>query len=288
MSGAKPAGAVDAPRHLQNAADELRSAASHQELVFGRDVDYRNSPHLHHRHVYDALLAELRGLMDDAERRGLETTLLEVGAGGGAFVEPVLAAGWSVTASEMSRPALERLRKLYGGNPRLEPVFDGDGSLEILGEERFSIILYASVLHHIPDYLAALRGALVRNLAPGGSLISLQDPIWYSDLSKPVRGLSEGSYLAYRLTRGNYLRGIQARMRRLGGRYNESQPSDTVEYHVVRDGVNQSQIVDLLSPEFEEVSLHTYWSTRLQLGQWLGERLNVRNTFSVAARGHQP
>jgi hypothetical protein len=59
-----------------------------------------------------------------------------------------------------------------------------------------------------------------------------------------------------------------------------------VEYHVVRDGVDQDSIKRLLQPRFESVTLASYWSTHAPIWQSLGERLGLRNTFAVQAHGH--
>jgi hypothetical protein len=56
-----------------------------------------------------------------------------------------------------------------------------------------------------------------------------------------------------------------------------------VEYHVVRDGVDEQAIVDLLAPMFERVELFTYWSTQSRAAQAIGRRLGLVNTFGVAA-----
>lgn len=260
---------------------------SDQELVFSRDHDYRQSPHAKHLHLYEKLLSELRSAMRNTADRGLQEALLEVGAGQGIFVEPALAYGYDVTASEMSRPAVERMQDRYGQNASFEAVFDPDGDLTPLAGRRYSVIFYASVLHHIPDYLKAIDQAVSRHLAPGGALVTFQDPLWYPGLDRGVRALSEASYLAWRLSHGNYVRGVRTRVRRLRGGYDEGEPSDTVEYHVVRQGVNQERIVESLAERFEDVTLGPYWSTPWTLGQWLGERLGIHNTFCLVALGHR-
>ncbi len=57
-----------------------------------------------------------------------------------------------------------------------------------------------------------------------------------------------------------------------------------VAYHVVRDGVNQAEIVERLLPHFNEVELVRYWSTQGRPWQHLGEILSRKNTFGVV--GH--
>ena len=160
-----------------------------QELVYTADVDYRaGSPHLAHHVLYDRLVGVLRQVLRDLEAAGLPLSVLEIGAGHGGYTEPALAAGCQVTAVEMSRPSLARLAENFGTNANFKGVFDSDGTLAQMGSG-FSLVLYVSVLHHIPDYLEALAEASSR-LVPGGALLSLQDPIWYPRQSKVSRGIN--------------------------------------------------------------------------------------------------
>lgn len=260
-----------------------------QEAVFGEDVDYRvGSPHLAHCHLYDRLVALLRQVVRDLERRQMPLTVLEVGAGHGGYTEPALAAGCWVTATEMSRPSLETLRQRYGTNERFSAVFDDDGSLDALGSARFSTVLCSSVLHHIPDYLTFVRQACSHHLAAGGSFLSIQDPLWYPTMGGPTRSLSRAAYLAWRATRGDYGRGVRTLVRRARRVYDDEDPSDSVEYHVVRNGVNEQALLDALLPDFDDVRLTRYWSTQGRTWQRLGEVAGLENTFAVEAHGFRP
>jgi SAM-dependent methyltransferase len=235
-----------------------------------------------HWGLYQRLLGELRRVLDSLQTRNLSWSVLDIGAGHGSFTEPLLAYGCTVTATEMSRPSLEHLRTRFGSNDRFSAALDEDGSLLGLGDRTFSVVLFASVLHHIPDYEAAITTAASR-LTKGGALISFQDPLWYPSLKATTLRLSQATYLWWRLRQGNYLRGIRTRWRRMTGTYDASNPSDMVEYHVVRLGVNQKRVHELLSPLFGRVETFTYWSTQSSLGQRIGESLGAENTFGVVA-----
>jgi SAM-dependent methyltransferase len=233
------------------------------------------------------MLTRLRAAMASTSRRGLPTTVLEVGAGEGGFVEPALAYGHSVTATEMSRAAIGRLQERYGRNDAFSVAFDEDGSLTVLGDRQFSLVVYASVLHHIPDYARALELAITRHLEPGGAVLTLQDPLWYPTLRRGVRLLGEASFLWWRIFKGSLVRGLRTRLRRTCSGYDDTNPSDTVEYHVVRSGVDQHRLLSLLTPRFEDVQLMPYWSTQSRAGQKLGETLGVHNTFGLLALGYR-
>jgi SAM-dependent methyltransferase len=257
-----------------------------QELFYTAETDYRaGSPHLAHHVLYDRLVGILRQTLRDLKTAGLPLSVLEIGAGHGGYTEPALAAGCHVTAVEMSRPSLAGLAENFGSNTNFKGVFDPDGTLAEAGSG-FSLILYVSVLHHIPDYLEALTQASSR-LVPGGALLSLQDPIWYPRQSKLARGVDRAGYYAWRLPRGNWKRGVGAVVRRTRGTLDEDNPSDTVEYHVVRNGVDESAIRGLLLKDLAAVQIIPYWSNPSAAVQWIGTRLRLRNTFGILATGYR-
>jgi SAM-dependent methyltransferase len=261
--------------------------ANVQEAFYTATLDYREgSPHLAFPHLRDRLVALLEAEVDRLAGAGLPLRALELGSGHGGFTEPLLAAGCAVVAVEMSRPSVERLRARFGHNPAFEARYDPDGDLAGVGGD-FGLVAGVSVLHHIPDYLAAL-GGLVPRLVPGGSLVTLQDPLWYPRADPWAHRLDRLAYDLWRLRRGDLVQGGRNRLRRRRGAFDESQPADMVEYHVVRQGVDEEAIVAALSPAFDSVDLVRYWSNQSPAGQWLGERLGRLNTFGVVARGARP
>jgi hypothetical protein len=73
-------------------------------------------------------------------------------------------------------------------------------------------------------------------------------------------------------------------MRCWPGVSDESNPGDTVEYHVVRDGVAEASITHLFSDAFGDVSLSRYWLTPSLSLQRRRARLGACNTFAIVAR----
>ena len=257
-----------------------------QEAAHGAAHDYRaGSPHLKHWRLYDRLVSLLRAEIQAIGSQGLPLTVLEVGAGHGGLTEPALAMGCSVTATEMSQHALAVLRARYSLNPKFSAVFDGDGTLDAFGDEKVSLIVCASVLHHIPDYREFLKSGIAKHLSRGGALLTIQDPLWYPDLRQPDEWLTKAGYFSWRVAQGNYMQGFRTRMRRIRGHYDEENPRDMVEYHVVRSGLNHTDIVADLTPQFATIRLVPYWSTQSTLFQRLGEWLRRTNTFALVARG---
>jgi SAM-dependent methyltransferase len=257
-----------------------------QEAAHSENYDYRSvSPHLKYWHIYDSLVDRVRAAAQEAADRGLPRTVLEIGAGHGGFVEPLLASGYGVTATEMSRPSITRLEELFGHNPNFTVLLDPDGSLSVLGDKEFAQIVFAAVLHHIPDYLTVIRTALSQHLLAGGALVILQDPLWYPTQPKLHRLADRSSQLLWRLTTGNYRRGLGTLLRRARGVYDDANPSDNIEYHSVRRGVNQNAIIEHLRPRFERVELARYWATQASLLQFLGDRTGLANSFAITASG---
>lgn len=269
--------------------DHTNEMQRFQEGMFSNGYDYRvGSPHLKHWKLHERLVSAAKNTLADVIKRNLPRTALEVGAGHGGFTEAILAAGFQTTATEMSRPSLAQLNTRFGLNPGFCAAFDPDGSLGVLGTERFAVIFFPSVLHHIPDYISAIHTAIGDHLLEGGALVCFQDPMWYPGLRWKDWAAGNASYFIWRLGQGGYLRGAKTRLRRAFGALSQAEPADMVEYHVVRSGVDQTGILKLANGVFETVHLIPYWSTQSALLQRAGERLGVENTFAIFALGYNP
>jgi hypothetical protein len=58
-----------------------------------------------------------------------------------------------------------------------------------------------------------------------------------------------------------------------------------VEYHVVRQGVDERALLELFEARFADVELDTYFSTALPLVQKVGAKYFPHNTFGIVAGG---
>jgi SAM-dependent methyltransferase len=259
--------------------------SSMQELQQGahdQDHDYAaGSPHIRHHVLRSRIVEQLQ----DSVRRVLDAQgscrVLEVGAGHGTFTDHIVAAGASVEVTEMSVPSAGELRSRFRHNPAVTVVDDPDGSRALHGDP-VDLVVCLSVLHHIPDYLGAVRGMLDR-VRPGGGFVSFQDPLWYPRRSRLSRGVEKAAYLSWRLPRGDFGRGLATTVRQARGVYDETKPSDMVEYHVMREGVDEQALVALLEPRFADVRLVTYWSSQGHLPQTVGALAHLPNTFGLVA-----
>ena len=256
-----------------------------QEAVHSEGFDYdAGSPHLAHPQLRAAILGRIRELVRQQFERTGRCRVLEVGAGHGAFTDHVLAMGAEVTVTEMSRPSLELLRARYHNNERTTLLFDPDGEGVFSRDDRYDLILCVSVLHHIPDY-ADFVSRVVRLLDAGGAFASFQDPMWYPRLGRISVKADRLMYLAWRSKNGHLRRGIGTQLRRLRGHMDESNPSDMVEYHVVRSGVDEQLLETALRPLFADVRRWEYFSTQGRWMQAVGERLRSPQTFGLIATG---
>ena len=195
---------------------------------------------LSHLALYDRLVEVLRGVIRKLSDQGLPLRVLEVGAGHGGFTEPALALGCEVTAVDMSGPSIEELRRRFGTNPKLRAIYDPECTLGDVDCD-YTLLMFVSVLHHIPDYMSFLKKASQR-IATGGALLTLQDPPCYSRHRLAHRA-EQTAYFTWRLTQGDYVgRAARTRLRRMRGIFDEKNPSDMVEYHVIRNGVDEEAI----------------------------------------------
>lgn len=261
--------------------------SKHQEAEYGAGRDYSfGAPHLLHAHLRERIAADLGALVRTQVNRTGSCHALELGAGHGTFTESLVQSGARVTVTEMSGPSANLLERKFA-DAAVKVVHDplGHGAAKI-AQDGCDLVVIVSVLHHIPDYLDTVKG-LTDGLKPGGAFYCVQDPTWYPSRSRFALGVDRGSYLIWRLAQGNFRRGLRTRSRRLRRVYDETEPSDMVEYHVVRQGVDQRALVELLEARFKSVELWVYWSTQSKLLQRVGDTLGWKSTFGITATGRR-
>lgn len=266
-----------------NERPEIDAVVAAQDAGHGEGHDYdKGSPHLRHTTLRTMVEGRLRELVASliAETGGCR--VLEIGAGHGTFTRCLLDAGATVTVTEASSSSAKRLLEEFGD--RIEVIHDETGEGVLDSDRQWDMAVMTAVLHHIPDYLAFLD-RLCGLLRPGGALFTVADPVYYPRMSRRTHRTVRGMYLAWRVFQGGYRRGLSTRWRRLRGVYDDTNPSDLVEYHVVRDGVDEEAIRDLLAPRFADFELFTYWASQAPVFQKIGERTSMVCDFGLAARG---
>lgn len=278
-----PAAAAE-PTRLQKASGrEVRAMMQQFQGQFYGEGHQYSDPHHKHLSLSSSLKRLLERCLADLESAGLPPVVLEVGGGAGGYTEIALAAGCSVTVTEMSQASLDHLRRRFGRNSNFRAVFDRDGSMADIAKEKYSMAVCISVLHHIPDYLSFIS-SVVEKIHPGGTFLSVQDPLWYPRMSRASHWAERGAYFAWRATQGQYSRGLATRIRRARRQLDDTNEWDMVEYHVVRQGVDEEAISDLLTRYFASVETIPYWSTQSTLLQATGDRLGwPKSTFAMKA-----
>lgn len=261
--------------------------ATAQDVAYPPGFDYtRGSPHL--RHAELRLRIE-RSLIDEVRRiradRGHCRTL-EVGAGHGSFTSVLRDTGAEVTVTEMSAASAAHLRTRFASDRDVAVIDDEDGMWAFRSGESFDLVVTISVLHHIPDYMAAVARYMALT-TPGGSFVTWQDPQWYPRQPRAALVLSRAAYLAWRVFQGDLSKGLATRVRRVRGVLDEANVSDMAEYHVVRQGVDDERLGALLRANYSEVFAVRYWSTQSAALQRFGRSLGLGGTFAYIARGRR-
>jgi 2-polyprenyl-3-methyl-5-hydroxy-6-metoxy-1,4-benzoquinol methylase len=265
---------------------QLKAAmAELQERVYDGRYDYAGDPHLAHPELRSWIVDLVSAVTRRVVSRDLPPRVLEIGAGDGGFTEPLLARGFEVTATDVSRGAIERLEGTFGGNPNFKALYDPTGDAAV-ADGQFSVVVCASVLHHMPDYEAFVKQVIDQHLSAGGGFVSVQDPLRYDTMPSIAHRLDRAAYLLWRLGRGNRLSGLISLKNRLTRRLDPSRPGDMVEYHVVRNGVDENALWETLKKSFGELRLLPYWSNQSRLAQRLGRRLGLVNQFALVAENH--
>jgi 2-polyprenyl-3-methyl-5-hydroxy-6-metoxy-1,4-benzoquinol methylase len=268
-----------------------RDRALHANIAAFDQIDKHGllvSPHLKHPRLR-RLHRRLITLAAQAAGPSIATmSVLELGAGDGRGSAPWFELGVGrVVAVDPSTVMLERFaaRAAAAGISAEVACMDGDHYFQTHGE-RFDVVSFASVLHHISDYLAVVRAAMGA-VRPGGSLVIFQDPLRYDTMPRLHHRMGRAAFLAWRLSRGHYWRGLRTFGRRLRGVYAATEPSDYEEYHAVRNGVDSKAVVAVLEPAFDSVQEFRYWSTPAMVLQALGEALRFETEFGIVATGRR-
>lgn len=260
-----------------------------QESLHGEGHDYVvGSPHLRHAELRERINTQIRNAVADVLRRQPECRVLEVGAGHGSFTDVVVDAKGAAVLTEMSKPSFDYLSRKFADVPEVTVLLDPDGNEPFRCDARFDLILLISVIHHIPDYIDTITRLCDEVLNEQGSILSFQDPLWFPRQSRWSRLTSSVLYLAWRLSQGEFRRGLQTRLRRTTGNFDESNPSDMVEYHAVRQGVDDQALYDLLAQRFERVDFDRYFSTQSPVFQKFGSKFLPDNTFGITGVGLKP
>jgi SAM-dependent methyltransferase len=244
------------------------------------------APHIKHAsllRIYSKLAVDA---YNTAKKYNNTPQILDLGCGEGSASLIFLELGAKVTAIDISSKQLSELKNKcikFSENVEIHcaEVFSAIKSLERTNKS-YDIVVSNSFLHHIPDYISMVRES-AKILKDYGQFFSFQDPLRYDTLTLFSRIFSSFAYISWRIFRGDLVGGLRRRIRRYRGIYIKDCTEDNVEYHVVRNGVDQDAICYLLKDLGFECKLVCYFSTQSTVWQKVGEMLNLVNSFAILA-----
>jgi 2-polyprenyl-3-methyl-5-hydroxy-6-metoxy-1,4-benzoquinol methylase len=267
-----------------NKIASLANAAAYNSKL---SKDYlEGAPHLKHkslRKLYGRLVLKVYS----ATSRENVPKILDLGAGEGTVTLPFLDLGAQVTAvdiSESQLQALEAKTKKYKSRIK---IFCRDMNdfldLEKVNGNTYDIVVLNSFIHHIPDYISVID-KITEVLSPGGTFLSFQDPLRYDTVNTFTSFFTRFAYFTWRITRGDVINGLKRRLRRAKGIYHDDCREDNVDYHVVRNGVDQIKISDFFKSMNFSCEIIKYFSSESSIWQPVGQLFRLENMFAVIAR----
>lgn len=219
------------------------------------------APHVKHaslRILYSKMVVQV---FDRAKQYTKTPKVLDLGAGEGSVTIPFLELGAKVAAIDISKSQLDKLRSKCERFGQMLEVRCEDINVTLRDKsEKYDIIVVNSFLHHIPDYLGMIKEALTV-LSKYGQFFSFQDPLRYDTVGKFSMLFSQLSYVSWRVFKGDVLGGVKRRLRHRRGVYLSDSMHDNAEYHVTRNGVDQSAICRLFIEEGFDCDIKSYFST---------------------------
>jgi len=211
---------------------------------------------------------------------------LDLGAGTGNLTLPLLQAGHSVTAVDLSDEMLKQLsincRKNHISEDRLEKIIGpvDDVLNEMIRQERmFHLITACSFYHHLPDYLETLQLA-ARIVRPGGFLFLAHEPMRKDTLSPLSRLMQTLDFKWWR---------IKGRIKNLVAKKSSADPyydpNSLADYWDLTTGCDQTLMCDTLNKNGFEVNLTCYDSRRSLYFHHVCRLMKTKTLFMIS--GHR-
>jgi len=127
----------------------------------------------HHAEIYNTieqarLFSVLKEVVQAGRKNDLAPRVLDFGTGAGNLTSHFLKLGCHVTATDVSEGCLDQVKlSFHEYSDHLQTVLLNGQDLTNFEDDFFDICATYSVLHHVPDYILAVR-ELARVTKPGG------------------------------------------------------------------------------------------------------------------------
>jgi 2-polyprenyl-3-methyl-5-hydroxy-6-metoxy-1,4-benzoquinol methylase len=152
-----------------NSGSNARAQVMHNQKVHDNGVSTYEKKHVE---IYNPteqrrIASALREAILELSTTTPASRVLDFGCGIGNLTAHLLELGTLVVASDVSSKSLNALKAKYPNSKLLETAELNGVDLSQFPDDSFDMVATYSVLHHVPDYLAAVR-EFVRVVRPGG------------------------------------------------------------------------------------------------------------------------
>jgi len=216
--------------------------------------------------------------------------VLDCGGGSGNLTLKMLKRGWAATVVDVSSERLDLLEaKLEANRYKAKFVKNSIENFCVTSDERFDVVTFSSVLHHLYDPLNVVA-AIAGKVTAGGFIYSNFDPAVPKSrvLASCFRNLDTITAKILR-DRSDLLPGLLRRFRKAIRAKNASLqrrvagPGDIAEYHA-HGGLDDDAIVALLESKNFRAERVRYGTGRTELTRALNERLCLFPSFRILAQ----
>jgi SAM-dependent methyltransferase len=244
---------------------------------------FEGATQISHRKVWDLYNSLLTRVVNNARLLHSDIRVLDLGAGEGTVTQQMVQLGCRVTAVDISANRLTTLsERCRQHREALTTVCSDVLPYVTTTSDKFDIIIASAFLHHVPDYLSLIRSSL-RCLSATGQWFVFHEALRYDSVGSYQRAFSGAAYYSWRVRQGDFIGGCLRKLRRAFGVYRDDSPDDNIDYHVVRNGMDQEAIAELFASEGLEMESGRYFSTQSRTWQNLGERFGIENMFWIVA-----
>ena len=214
-------------------------------------------------------------------------SLLDIGCGTGNLSIKFLKKGFKVKGVDISQGMIDLYRK--NTKDKAETVVSSIGKFLTTETEKYDVIAFNAVLHHIPYYLDTINQSC-KLLKSGGFIFINYEMFSKKDMKQITKWLHKidialyGILFKWRKHRDDFFPAI---LRKLHLAKNSQQSEDILfaDYHVFHGGLNVDEIVEIISQNnCEIVKLDKYHLLRINLLNFIGKLFKANSFFSIIGK----